>query len=167
MTNQDSLRLKKLTDSTKSSASFERPDDTTAYTAGDVVGTATANLTFLNVLATEGAVFKILGATLEIDISAVPSGMDKFTLHLYDAVPTVIADNTAYDLPAGDRAKYLGYISLAKPVDIGATLWSQNDEINFVGKLTATTLYGILATDGAYTPSAEDVFKVTIYTKAA
>lgn len=91
--------------------------------------------------------------------------MTTFRLHLYNAAPTAIADGTAFDLPAGDRAKYLGYINLAAPVDLGATLWSQNDSANFNGKLadSSTTLYGILETIGAFTPSAQTVKKVTLY----
>ena len=147
----------------KSAASTTRPADTTAYAANDVVATATANLTFAGVLPIAGQQFIVTGVTFEIDVNAVPSGMGGFRLHLYNAAPTVIADNAAYDLPAGDRAKYLGYIQLASPVDNGATLWSQNDNINFNGKLVTTSLYGILVTDSAFTPAASTVKTITLY----
>lgn len=99
---------------------------------------------------------------MRIDAAAIPAGMSTFRLHLYNAAPTAIADNAAYNLPAGDRAKYLGYISLSTPVDLGATLWAQDDNINFSGKLAATSLYGILQTVGAYAPTAECVKTIAL-----
>lgn len=147
-----------------SSASFTRPNDTTAYAANDVVATATANLTFASVLPIAGQQFIITGATLEIDAAAVPAGMSGFKLYLYNALPTVIADNTAYNLPSADRAKYLGYIQISTPIDIGDTLWSQNDNINFNGKALTTSLYAILVTDAAYTPTSACVKTITLYT---
>lgn len=135
------------------------------FAAGTLLGGLDATyLTFDTGLAA-GSGFLITGATVEIDAAAVPAGMSTFKLHLYDAAPTAIADNAAFDLPEADRAKYLGYITLAAPIDLGATLWSQNDNLNFNGKLSSagTTLYGIMTTDGAYTPTSECVKKITLY----
>lgn len=150
----------------KSSCSTTRPDDATPYAVNDVVGTADANMTFADILANAGQQFIVTGVTLETDAAAIPAGMGNFKLHLYDANPTVIADNAAYNLPAGDRAKYLGCIPIAMPVDLGDTLWSQNDNLNFNGKLAAgsTSLFGILTTDNVYTPSNLAVKEITLYT---
>ena len=148
------------------SATQTRPANATAYTAGDVVGEDPGeNLTFSNVLTNAAGIFVISSATLEIDVAAVPAGMGGFRLHLYDAAPTVIVDNIAYDLASGDRAKYLGYIVLNTPVDLGTTLWSQTDNINLTGKLAAasTTIYGILQTLGGYTPTTGAVKTVKLY----
>jgi len=145
------------------SVSQTRPNDATAYAANDVVGTSpAANMTFSNVIANSGGEFVILGARLEIDIASIPSGMNSFRLHLYDAAPAAIEDNAAYNLPAGDRSKYLGCVDIPTPLDLGDTLWSQINNINFVGKLAAgsTSLYGILQTLGAYTPSPSTVTTV-------
>lgn len=152
----------------KVAVSFTRPANTTGSTAYDVVATATTNLTFADVVPDVGDAFNIVGVTLEIDGNAVIGSMAGFVLHLYDTAPTVIADNAAYNLPAGDRTKYLGNITLATPVDIGDTIWSQN-ATNFTGKCTSAskTIYGILVTVGGYTPVSASVQKVTIYTSAA
>jgi hypothetical protein len=152
-----------LIGSGKSSASVTRPADESAYAANDVIATATANFTFANVLPVAQQ-FIITGVSLRIDAAAIPAGLQGFKLHLYDTIPTVIADNVAYNLPAADRAKYLGYIQLAAPVDNGDTLWSQNDNINLNGKLVTTSLYGILTTDNAFTPSSACVKTITLYT---
>jgi len=151
------------TNAGKSTASFTRPNDTTAYAAGDVVGTAAANLTFANVLPNVQN-FIITGMTMRIDSAAVPAGMGGFKVDIYSAANTVIADNAARNLVAADRSNFLGTISLATPVDMGDTLFSQNDNINFNGKLVTTNLYAVLSTDNIYTPVAETVYTVTIYT---
>lgn len=153
----------------ESSATFTRPDDTNAYLALDVISDSTSSptvMTFSNVLANAGGMFAILSAKLEIDVSAVPSGTSGFRLHLYDTSPTAINDNSPYNLPSGDRAKHLGAILLNNPSDYGDTIWSDTEGINFVRKLAegSTTLYGILVTIGAYTPTALAIKKVTIYT---
>jgi hypothetical protein len=150
-----------------SSKSFTRPNDTTPYSIGDVVGTSpAANLTFSNVALVSGGSILITGVSLEIDVNAVSSGMSTFILHLYNVAPTAIADNAAYNLSAADRAKYLGNITISAPVDLGDTLYVEN---NNIGKLItlangSTTIYGILTTSGAYTPTAQAVKKITLYT---
>lgn len=149
----------------KVSDTITRPNDTNAYTSNDVVSTITGEILEFDTLLTEGAGFIITSVDLEIDINAIPSGMSGFKLHLYDTSPTVIADNVIYNLPSEDRAKYLGNILINKPSDLGDTLWSRNDNLNFCGKLTSgsSTLYGILETTAGYTPSANTVAKVIIY----
>ena len=149
------------------SASVTRPDNTTAYDELDVVGTDPATvLEFEGVSVSEGGFVAIMGVRLRIDAAAIPAGMATFRLHLYSSAPTAIADNDAYNLPSGDRAKYLGYITIPAPVDLGDTLQCQDDNVNLTVKLAngSTTLYGILQTVGAYTPTALTVKQVTINT---
>jgi len=148
------------------SVSFTRPNDTTAYTAGDAVGAASAILTFagLGTGSTPGRNLLITSASLRIDVNGVPVGMSAFRLHLYNAQPAAVADNAAFDLAAGDRAAYQGFIEFTAPEDLGATLWSQRDSLNHQVQLAAgsTTLYGVLQTIGAYTPTAQAVKTLTL-----
>lgn len=149
------------------SASQTRPNDTTAYAVGDVVGqNPAANITFADVVpdASAGGTFVVLGAKLRIDVAAMPSGMSSFRLHLYNAAPTAILDNAAYNLPSGDRAKYIGYVEISGVQDLGDTLWVQAVSANLDGKLAAasTTLYGVLETRAIYTPTAQAVKTVTL-----
>lgn len=154
-----------LSDGAKSSASFTRPTGTTAYSAGDVVGPAEAVLQFSNIANYAGRSIIISGATLEIDTNTVPTGMTSFKLHLYNAAPTAIAENAAFDLPEADRDKYIGNITISAPSDLGSTLWSQNDNLNFNAKLSdiSMSVYGMLTTDAAHTPVSACVYKVTLY----
>ena len=148
------------------SDSSTRPDNSDAYIALDVVGTAaTSTMTFTGVHQVNGGHFIIMGASLRVDVSAVPSGMGAFRLHLYSASPTAIADNAAFNLPAADRSKYLGYIEFDTPTDIGDTLYTAKENINMKRQLASdsTTIYGMLQTVNAFTPSASTVKTVKLH----
>jgi hypothetical protein len=148
------------------SQSVTRPNNTDAYTALDVIGTAvTSTLTFTDAFLQAGGHFIIMGASLRIDVNAVPSGMGSFKLHLYSALPTAIADNAAFNLAAADRDKYLGSIELDTPTDLGDTIYTQKDNINMKRKLAtdSTTIYGVLQTVNAFTPSANTVKTVKLH----
>lgn len=148
------------------SASITRPDNATAYAIGDVVGTDPAtNIAFANVASKTGAHIIVLGICFRINVGAIPAGLSGFRLHLYNAAPTAIADNSAYNLTEADRAKYLGFVSIDTPLDLGDTLYVRNDNLNFKTKLAtgSTTLYGILETRGAFTPTAQAVKAVCLH----
>lgn len=145
-------------------ATQTRPDNTTAYAALDVVGTdAATNMEFATGL-TAGKGFAIFGARLRIDVAAIPAGMTSFRLHLFNAAPTAITDNLAFDLIAADRAKYLGFVEISGVLDLGATLHAEVDNVNFTGKLASasSSLFGVLQTVGAFTPTAETVKTVSL-----
>jgi hypothetical protein len=104
----------------------------------------------------------ITDADLRVDVTAVPSGMTAFRLHLYDVTPpSALGDNAAWDLPAGDRAAYLGYIDLGTPVDVGSTLFVQTP-VNKKVTLLSSSVFGYLVTLGGYTPSNAAVKSVRL-----
>ena len=153
-----------------SSATITRPDNTTAYTAGDVFGESPAtNIEFANILPTEAGHFYITDAKIEVVLSAVPANMSTFTLHLYSSAPTAIADNSAWTLLAADGAKYLGSIEFDTPTDLGTTLIDWQGSVNIKRKLasSSTSIYGQLVTAGNYTPTSGEVIKITLETIAA
>lgn len=136
----------------KSQTSVARAANTTAYTAGDVV----AGLFKLTDIASqEGAEILLTSVGLRLDISAVPSGMSSFRMHLFNDAPTAISDNSAFDVASGDRSKYLGYITIDTPVDAGATCQGQNNTANKHVKLAAgkRDLWAYLETTAGYTPA--------------
>lgn len=149
-----------------------RPNNTTPYTALDVVGEDPAeNLEFAGIgPEAEGAVngkSVITHVALRMDRNAVPAGMTQFRLHLFNGAPTAIADNAAFNLIAADREKYQGYIDIPQPLDLGDTIYNDTEggyypvrkevELNSMGNL-----YGVLQTLGAYTPAASTSFKVEL-----
>jgi hypothetical protein len=152
------------------SVTITRPDNTTAYTASDVVGTSPAtNIEFENVLPTAGEHYYITGSRLVYNANAVPASMSTFTLHLFNAAPTAIADNSAWSLASADKDKYLGSITITLPIDLGDVLVSHDDSINIKRKLAtdSTSIYGQLVTDGAFTPAAEAVIDISLEVIAA
>lgn len=145
-----------------SSATFTRPNDVTAYAAGDVVSTLAGAVMEFATVGAAADLIAILGLRYTCAITAVPAGCTGFYLHLYNAAPAAIADNAAYNLPAADLAKYLGYVVIGQPVDLGDNIVSVSDNINHTVKLASTSLYGILQTIGAFTPTAQAVKAITL-----
>ena len=154
----------------RTTVTITRPNNTTAYTAGDVVGDTggSAILTFSNMGPNSGYVL-IQSAALIFSDSAVPSGMASFRVHLYSASPTAIADNAAYDLVSADRSAYMGYFDLPAPVDFGSTLYTQTDYIGRMIKMAtgSTTIYAEIETKGAYTPVSASTIELRISTLEA
>lgn len=154
------------------SVSKTRPNNTTAYGAGDVLGAADTG-TPANagdaIWAFPGVPSRAIleGVSLRIDASAVPSGMTTFRLHLYKSAPTAILDAATWDLIAGDRSAYLGYVDLPAPTDMGATLWTQADSVNKRIESTGDILYAMLVTTGGFTPTASIVKTLTLRVAAA
>lgn len=147
--------------------SITRPGNATAYTANDVLGATAAALTFPNI-GPAGSDVLITSAELEIDVTAVPAGMTTFRLYLYSVTPpSALADNAAWDLPAGDRASFLGYVDLGTPVDLGSTLYVRTNGINAHFKLAGTSMFGYLVTAAGFTPAGNsEVYVVTLHATA-
>lgn len=159
---QDKLKISSLGGAV--SKTTTRPANTTAYSVGDVVGEdPAANLVFNNVSSVSGATVIITGASLQARVGTTPSGYGNFRLHLYNQAPTAIVDNAAFNLPSGDRSKYLGYIEFETPEDLGDTLWSRVNNINMQAELSTTSLFGILETRSAFTPSSGAEKELTLH----
>lgn len=154
----------------RTTVSITRPSNTTAYTAGDVVGdtSGSAILTFTGAGPSGGFII-LQSVSLVFSDSVVPSGMGAFRLHLYSATPTAIADNAAFDLVSGERANYMGYVDLPAPQDLGSSLYTQIDYPGRLVKLAAasTSLFAELETRGAYTPVSASTISVRINTLEA
>lgn len=142
----------------KIDTSYTRPNDTTAYTASDVIG---ADWTFDSL--GEVDFLYILSVILRIDVNTLPAGMTTFKLHLYSSNTSVqLADNAPQTYLTADRAKYLGTIDLDTPVDKGDFLFSKTEDINKAFPLTSGKIYGRLETVGAYTPTALCVKNISL-----
>jgi hypothetical protein len=131
-----------------------RPANVTAYSANTVVVGALTIATGL----TSGQRGMIVGADLMLQIASIPSGMTSFRLYLYNVTPpSAITNATAWDLPSGDRASFLGYVDVGTPVDLGSTCFCQADggTINKQFQLSGSAnLFGYLVTNGGFTPAA-------------
>jgi hypothetical protein len=149
--------------------SVTRPSDTTTYGAMDVVGVTgggTGAISFTNMGLSGGRVM-IVGASLMRNVTALISGETNYQLHLYNVTPPgAYADNTTWDLPSGDRTAYLGYITIGTPVDMGSTLYIENNSLNKMVQLSGTGLFAYLVTVTGYQPASASVHVVTLHTVA-
>lgn len=145
----------------ESSVTITRPADTTAYAANDVVG-GVIEFPFMT---GRNRPLYVTGSRFLINDSSVISGETSYNLHFYkNTPPSAYADNAAWDLPAGDRSVYLGYISLGTPVDLGSTLYVEQNVINkeIKGAGDTNSVFAYLVTVGAYTPTVQRVYVPTI-----
>jgi hypothetical protein len=130
-----------------------RPANVTPYTANDVYGTV---FELTNIGASGGFVF-IESLDIIFNITAVPSGMSSFTLYLYDVTPpSAIADNLAFSLSSGDRASIMnprGITLFASLAQGGGSVVAEIRNLNQLYKLTGTSLFGYVVTNGAFTPA--------------
>jgi len=144
---------------------INRPANQTAYGAGAVIGGV---ITLTNVVNAAG-VFYFTDVKLMLNIAAIPSGMGAFRLHLYSSSPPSNYTNTnTWDLPAGDRASYIGYVDIPTVVDLGSTLYVKATQLNEMMQSAGTTLYGYLITPTGFTPGANsEVYVLTTGTTMA
>lgn len=137
-----------------------RPNNATAYSAGQVVGAPAAAITFANI-GPSGGIIRITASWLMREAAALIAGETSYTLHLYNvSPPSAFADGALFDLPSGDRNAYLGSIVLGTPVDLGATLYVEQYPVEKPVTLLTSSMFGYLVTAGAYTPVALAVHRL-------
>jgi hypothetical protein len=152
-------------------ATKTRPANTTAYGAEDVIsenassGTA---WTFSNVVHTAGGSGTIVGA---IALDDDTGRTQVLSLYLFNATPSSnLNDNGANTgVLAADAAAYLGRIEFDALTDNGAFSESRampglaNElPVPFVTASGSKDLYGILITEGAFTPSSGEIFRINL-----
>lgn len=159
----------------RSTVSITRPNNATAYSAGDVIGIADAGtpanagsaVHTLTSVGPSGGYILVQSASLFVDSAVVPAGMAAFRVHMYRSQPTAILDNAAFNLVSGDRSGYMGYIDLPTPVDLGDTIYTQTDYPGRLVKLDNANMFVEIETRGAFTPSSGAVVEFRMSTLEA
>jgi hypothetical protein len=159
------------------SATIQRPADTTAYAALDVIAPGVVNesnpgyFIFSGMARANGGTGTIVRARLMTDNAAWAAAMQ---LHLYTAAPTAIADNAQYTLLYADVAKRIGSIKFPalstegtgstaavamRPSPDGAYSppW-----LKYKCASADTALYGILTTLDGVTPASAQNFYIEL-----
>jgi hypothetical protein len=144
-------------------ASFARPNDTTAYAANDAIANSTSAPTVL----TFSNMARLIGGGGIIDKTLLLTDQTTWTarvrLHLYNAAPTAINDNAGCTAPLyADRAGYQGYIDIPAPTTGGgsptaAYQVNKDDRLEFV-TAADRNLYGLPQILDAATPAAVQNF---------
>lgn len=133
-----------------------------SHTAGMSVGGAQ---TFTSIGASAKQIM-IVKSLFTVSSSTVPTS--SFTLWLFNAAPTVVADAAAFGVLVADLSKFLGKISLGTPAIAGtvgtATISSvQQDALAIPVVLTTANIVAYLTNDTTFTTVAQ-AHAVTLYT---
>lgn len=152
------------------SANFTRPNDTTAYAVGDLIANSTTAgsvtpMSFANIARVAAGSGSIIKARLSKTGTGITGAA--FTLHLYGSSPTVTnGDNGAW--LSNQAATYLGSFEFNLA---NAKVFSDGVAINGITQTgypitvdlsSGTTIYGLLEARGAYAPTAQEVFTITL-----
>lgn len=143
------------------SASFT--SGTTGYVPNDVAGGA---LTFTSIAgAAEDLVIE--SASLRIDRNGVIAGETTYRLAFFSVTPpSALADSANWTLPSGDRASFLGLVSLGTIIDEGDTCYVEVNNLNKRLKTAGANLFAYLLVGGTYTPTAVN-HTVTVSSRTA
>jgi hypothetical protein len=157
-------------------ANVTRPNDTTAYTAGDVLCDSTSAptiLTFTGATKEQGGTGTIVGATC-IDSAAQATKPD-LELWLFDTAITMDNDNAAFTPTDAELRTLVGVISFpVASFKVGdATSGADGNcvcDVQTLGVQVNTVvgsnaLYGVLVVRNAYTPVANERFDVRLKIK--
>lgn len=146
------------------SITFTRPANTTAYTAGDVVGSATSAIHELTGAASSSSFVFVQSIQLLINNTTVPAGMAGFRVHLYNASPTAILDNAAYTFTTADVAAWQDSFDLNTPAVRGSMLRSQAYYQGGILKLlpASSSLFAEIETLGGYTPASGTAYTLRV-----
>ena len=147
-----------------------RPADTTAYTAGDAVTTATSSaapLIVANAARVSGGSGVILGGAFSKSTTSVTNA--SFRIWLFDTTPAAIPnDNAAWLVPVfAERATLIGTVTVdfATAGVVGsdgvrAPLTMPRGSMAFVA--ASTSLVAIIEARGAYTPGSGEQFALQL-----
>jgi hypothetical protein len=149
------------------SAEFTRPNDTTAYTAGDAVSTlAGAAMTFSGASSLAGTrgFIKLIKLIKSGSVTTSAS----FRLSLFTADPVATADNSPLANAWSQRTSFIGSFTLSTMTAEGGvatvSTWQQQTiPIPFDLAAGSKTLYGLLIAGAAYVPAANEEFRVELY----
>jgi hypothetical protein len=140
--------------------SFTRPNNTTEYATGDVIGTSPASLiefTTDGVNITSGQSLKIESAKIVTN----NTGVFDCYLNLLDAEQTAIADNQADSILYANKANLIGSISVS--LSTGSNCAYGIFKADLFVKTEVNNIYGyITLVSESYTPIAEQEFYIEL-----
>ncbi len=155
-------------------ATLQRPNDATAYAAGDVIADATSGATVLTFNAAQGTsqtISMILNEVILVD-SANQATKPDLELWLFSTAPTAQQDNAAYaptDAEVNNLVAIIAIPSTAFRVG-NATVGAGGNSVCVVSNIGTPInlsvvdpkLYAFLVVRNAYTPVAQEQFVIKL-----
>lgn len=165
--NKPDVRVGRIMQRIAATSSFTRPNDVTAYAAGDLVANNTAAGSVVPLTFNAGRVFhtgaKVVRASITKTTASVTNA--SFRLHLFSSSPAVSNGDNAAIVPTL-KALYLGALDFTfnlgfadGTVANGIPLTGTEINIFSTGNYA---LYGLLEARAAYTPGAQEVFSASL-----
>lgn len=137
-----------------------RPDNTTAYAIGDVVGDATARPFIFRLISRHaGEPFWILKAVLLSSNAPATTGI--FDLHLYQKPIVPAADNAAFAPTMIESSSLIGTITFDVAYKLSALTYYYPSDLSCMHVVPADIaqdIYGVLVAGSAYTPASKERF---------
>jgi hypothetical protein len=153
------------------SRTFNRPANTTTYTANTTVNTATAasaaNILFAGCAGLAGGGGKIFNAVMSTSKNASGTGRGEYQLLLFNTNPAIANDNAAVNILDSEILTCIGVINFYQTLgnnfgnNVHYTGVLQNGVIGFVTSGSAD-LYGVLVVTNAYAPDASETYKISL-----
>lgn len=145
--------------------SFQRPADSNAYAASDVVGPNVAAVQkFSGVANYNGGSGYVVKARLTTDVAVTT--LANFRLYIYSVAPTAIADNSPFTLLYTNRLNRIGYIDFALSTEGSGSDCAEAVAtgllIPFKCAVADTALYGVLVAKAAYVPGNAENFALEL-----
>lgn len=152
-----------------SSATTTRPNDTSAYTAGDLVANSVtaASVVPLSWVVTGDSPFFI--SRIRLQKSSTGMTNPSFRLHVFDSIPaiTTTGDNGAIVADVTGVTKWLGSYAgtMATAFLDGSAVDCLPTQAIFARTYFGGpgTLYGLIEATAAYAPGAQEIFTATLY----
>lgn len=143
-----------------------RPNNTTPYTAGDVVNEDAAsgtNWTLENAAYREGGEGVITKAMV-IDSSDQSALYPDFELFLFSVAPTADNDNAAFSPTDAEMLNLIGVIDITNSYAGSGNSVHISDDIRLPFNCASgdANIYGVLVVRNAYVPTAQEVFKLVL-----
>lgn len=142
----------------RSRIAFDRPADTTAYSANEAVNMSTPSLLeFMNVTRSPGKPFVITNIYVSTSFAAATAA--SWQLFLFDRPVLSAADNAAWSPTKEDMVKCLGMFTAATIAKTGTSgVYRPSFTQELAGRTFDgfTSLWGVLTTLTAWTPGSAD-----------
>lgn len=145
---------------------WQRPNNTTPYTAGSLIGDASTAVFEIPNIGKPGATLAVLAAQLFIDRTDLPVDMLGFEIDLYAGQPPAAVDGASFAFTrAAYQSIYRATLDIQRPAVRGSLLTRRERYIGEYITLgaTATSLWFTLRTLGTTTPNAQTNYEVRMH----
>jgi hypothetical protein len=165
MSHNTNLPYSPLVRRLSSSTDITRPANTTAYTAGDGVGTATACVQTLNNAAKiNSGGGRITAVRLFKSGTTVTNAT--FTVLFFNAAPTDVADNAAFNLLYAEQSRFIASVALSTMTVQGSgggfAFTLPSPMIYYQTAQGSKALYAVIIATAAYTPASAETFALSV-----